>query len=36
MAWTLLAAGMAFYIPEDKGDLRLGIIALFIYLFTIA
>ena len=33
MAWTLLAAGFSFYIPEDKGPVRVGIIGLFIYLF---
>lgn len=33
MAWTLLAAGFSFYIPKDTGDVRLGIIAMFIFLF---
>ncbi|KAI0744237.1 hypothetical protein C8Q80DRAFT_1107713 [Daedaleopsis nitida] len=33
MAWTLLAAGFCFYIPSDN-KAHLGIIALFIYLFT--
>lgn len=32
MAWTLLAAGMCFFIEGDK--LRLGLVAFFIYLFT--
>ncbi|KAF2429716.1 MFS transporter [Tothia fuscella] len=32
MCWTLLAAGFAFYIPEDS-KAHIGIIALFIYLF---
>jgi MFS family permease len=30
--WTLLAAGMCFYIPKDN-NARLGLIAFFIYLF---
>lgn len=33
MAWTLLAAGFAFYIPESS-TAHLGIIAMFIYLFA--
>lgn len=35
MAWTLLAAGMCFFIDVDqeKSTLRLGMVALFIYLF---
>ncbi|GJJ14059.1 hypothetical protein Clacol_008316 [Clathrus columnatus] len=33
MAWTLLAAGFAFYIP-DSSRAHLGIIALFIFLFA--
>ncbi|KAJ9635352.1 hypothetical protein H2201_008745 [Coniosporium apollinis] len=33
MAWTLLAAGFCFYIPEDN-PAHLGLIALFIYLFA--
>ena len=33
MFWTLLAAGMCFFIPDDKGDARLGAIALFVYIF---
>ncbi|EON61729.1 hypothetical protein W97_00945 [Coniosporium apollinis CBS 100218] len=33
MAWTLLAAGFSFYIPESSSA-RLGVIALFIYLFA--
>lgn len=32
MFWTLLAAGMCFFIPGEGGN-RLGAIALFIYLF---
>ncbi|KAI5475537.1 hypothetical protein MNV49_001198 [Pseudohyphozyma bogoriensis] len=34
MAWSLFAAGAAFYIPEDKGTTRIGIISLFIYIFA--
>jgi MFS family permease len=33
MAWTLLAAGFCFYIPEDN-TAHLGMIAFFIYLFA--
>ncbi|PGG96135.1 hypothetical protein GX51_07972 [Blastomyces parvus] len=33
MAWTMLAAGMSFYIPEDS-KAHLGVIAFFIYLFA--
>ncbi len=33
MAWTLLAAGLCFIIPEDNSA-RLGLIALFIFLFA--
>jgi len=33
MAWTLLAAGFAFYIPKSSSA-HLGIIALFIYMFA--
>ncbi|KAF2149735.1 hypothetical protein K461DRAFT_329020 [Myriangium duriaei CBS 260.36] len=33
MFWTLLAAGMAFYIPTENSG-RVGVIALFIFLFT--
>jgi MFS family permease len=33
MAWTLLAAGMCFWIPEDN-KAHLGLIALFIFLFA--
>jgi len=33
MAWTLLAAGFAFYIPRDN-PAHLGVIALFVYLFA--
>jgi len=32
MAWTLLAAGFAFYIPKSS-PAHLGVIALFVYLF---
>ncbi|PGH06335.1 hypothetical protein AJ79_06578 [Helicocarpus griseus UAMH5409] len=32
MFWTLLAAGMCFYIPEDN-KAHLGLIAFFVYLF---
>ena len=32
MCWTLLAAGFSFYIP-GKSSSRLGVIALFVYLF---
>jgi hypothetical protein len=32
MFWTLLAAGMCFYIPQSS-QVRIGLIALFIYLF---
>jgi hypothetical protein len=34
MAWTLLAAGMMFFIDESKKVLRTGLIAFFIYLFA--
>ncbi|KAK5221111.1 hypothetical protein LTR72_006670 [Exophiala xenobiotica] len=34
MAWTLLAAGLAFYIPDTNQSARLGVIALFIYLYA--
>lgn len=33
MAWTLLAAGACFYIPQHSGA-HLPVIALFIYLFA--
>ena len=33
MAWTLLAAGFSFYIPEESSA-HLGVIALFVYLFA--
>ncbi|KAF2719860.1 general substrate transporter [Polychaeton citri CBS 116435] len=33
MAWTLLAAGFCFYIPESSSA-HLGLIAMFIYLFA--
>jgi hypothetical protein len=32
MFWTLLAAGMCYYIPKEN-DAHLGLIAFFIYLF---
>ena len=35
MAWTLLAAGFCFYIPESAGvSTRTGLIAFFIFLFA--
>lgn len=33
MAWTLLAAGFSFYIPESSSA-HLGVIALFIFMFA--
>ena len=33
MAWTLLAAGFCFLIPDDNSA-RLGLITLFVYLFA--
>lgn len=33
MAWTLLAAGFCFYIPESS-PAHLGLIILFVYLFA--
>ncbi|KAL4882907.1 hypothetical protein BJY04DRAFT_226921 [Aspergillus karnatakaensis] len=33
MAWTLLAAGFSFYVPEDS-KAHLGLIALFVFLFA--
>ena len=33
MAWTLLAAGFCFYIPNDS-KAHLGMVAFFIYLFA--
>ncbi|KIX09118.1 uncharacterized protein Z518_00196 [Rhinocladiella mackenziei CBS 650.93] len=33
MAWTLLAAGFAFYIPEES-NAHLGVIALFVFMFA--
>lgn len=33
MAWTLLAAGFSFYIPEDS-KAHLGLIAMFVFLFA--
>ncbi|CBQ73436.1 conserved hypothetical protein [Sporisorium reilianum SRZ2] len=34
MAWTLLAAGLCFLIPGENSKVRLGLVALFIYIFT--
>jgi len=34
MAWTLLAAGLCFLIPESAGTTRIGLIALFVFLFA--
>jgi hypothetical protein len=34
MAWTLLGAGLCFLIPESAGTTRIGLIALFIFLFA--
>lgn len=34
MAWSLLAAGLCFLIPESAGTTRIGLIALFIYIFA--
>ena len=34
MAWTLLAAGFCFLIPDHVGTTRIGVIALFIFLFA--
>ncbi len=34
MAWTLLAAGFSFYIPESQGTTRIGVIGFFVYLFA--
>ncbi|KAK7214080.1 hypothetical protein V2G26_021258 [Clonostachys chloroleuca] len=34
MAWTLLATGLCFYIPEDQGTVCLGLLALFIFHFA--
>ena len=34
MFWTLIAAGLAFYIPESADTARLAAIALFIFLFV--
>lgn len=34
MAWSLLAAGLCFLIPESAGNGRIGGIALFIYIFA--
>ncbi|EST05322.1 General substrate transporter [Kalmanozyma brasiliensis GHG001] len=34
MAWTLLAAGLCFLIPGEGNKARLGLVALFIYIFA--
>jgi Sugar (and other) transporter len=34
MAWTLLAAGCCFLIPESAGTTRIGLIAFFVFLFA--
>ncbi|EIN06371.1 hypothetical protein PUNSTDRAFT_89926 [Punctularia strigosozonata HHB-11173 SS5] len=34
MAWCLLAGGLAFLIPETEPKTRVGIIAMFVYIFT--
>jgi MFS family permease len=34
MAWTLLAAGCCFLISPDLGTARLGLVALFVFLFA--
>ena len=34
MAWTLLAAGFCFLIPDHVGTIRVSVIALFIFLFA--
>lgn len=34
MAWTLLAAGLCFLIPGEGNKTRLGLVALFIYIFA--
>lgn len=34
MFWTLLATGMSFYVPTTSSEARIGLIALFIFLFT--
>jgi sugar porter (SP) family MFS transporter len=34
MAWTLLAAGLCFLIPESAGTTRIGLIALFVFMFA--
>jgi MFS family permease len=33
MCWTLLAAGMCFFIPAGNGNSQLGAVSFFIYLF---
>ena len=34
MAWTLLAAGFCFLIHDDTGTKKIGLIALFVFLFA--
>jgi len=34
MAWTLLAAGLCFLIPGETNKTRVGLVALFIYIFA--
>ncbi len=34
MAWTLLAAGLCFLIPGETNKTRIGLVALFVYLFA--
>jgi len=34
MAWTLLAAGLCFLIPGNTNKARIGLVALFIYIFA--
>lgn len=34
MAWSLLATGFCFLIPESAGTVRIGFIAFFIYLYS--
>ncbi|KAH7322701.1 hypothetical protein B0I35DRAFT_476624 [Stachybotrys elegans] len=35
MFWTLLAAGLCTLIPTSAGDTRLGLVALFVFLFAV-
>lgn len=34
MAWTLLAAGLCFLIPGETNKARIGLVALFVYIFA--